>query len=481
MKVEWQPDKQGNTPVYQQIAQWLERQIIQGDLPPGAALPAERALAQRLGVNRGTVSAAYEELRAAGLLQSWQGSGTWVSRHLWGVQRVPNWHKYTNGGAFLPAYPLVKRIQEACFDPSIVNLAKAELATPLIPTFQPQELQELLQSQLQLGYMHPKGDPGLREVLSRHLRDQYGIAASPEEILVTSGAQQALHLISLCLLSPGDAVAMEGPSYSYSLPLFTTAGLRLYRLSMDEEGIVPGDIRGLHQENKLRMVFVNPTYHNPTGLVMSESRRREVLDLCMELRIPLVEDDAYGALAMKGSRKPPQPIKAMDSSGAVLYVNSVSKTIAPGLRIGWLVGPRSVVERLADAKQQMDFGTSSVSQQLARRFLESDRWRAQIERLATYLCTQREAMLTALDLHLSDCAEWNVPEGSYHVWCRLREPVGERQLLDAAIREGVVFTPGSVYGAEEGWMRLTYSWEAPDAIGAGIRRLKKALLEIGGR
>lgn len=163
--MEWQPDKQADTPVYQQIAKWLEQQIILGDLSPGTSLPAERSLAQRLGVNRGTVSAAYEELRSAGLLQSWQGSGTWVSRHLWGVQRVPNWHKYTNGGAFLPAYPLVKRIQEACYDSSIINLARAELATSQIPSLDTQELQRLSQSHFELGYSHPKGDPGLREVL----------------------------------------------------------------------------------------------------------------------------------------------------------------------------------------------------------------------------------------------------------------------------------------------------------------------------
>lgn len=474
--MEWQPDKQGGAPIYQQIAQWLEQQIIQGDLPPGAPLPAERVLAQRFGVNRGTVSAAYEELRSAGLLQSWQGSGTWVSRHLWGVQRVPNWHKYTNGGAFLPAYPLVKRIQEACLDTSIINLAKAELATPLIPTLDASEWLRLQQSPFELGYTNPKGDQGLRAVLSEHLHKQYGIAASPEEILVTSGAQQALHLISLCLLSPGDAVAMEGPSYSYSLPLFTSAGLRLYRLPMDGEGIMPEAIRRLHQEHKLRMVFANPTYHNPTGTIMSRKRRKQLLDICMELRIPLVEDDAYGALAIKGSTKPPLPIKASDTSGTVLYVNSVSKTIAPGLRIGWLVGPRSVVERLADAKQQMDFGTSTVSQQLARFFLRNDRWEAQIERLSTYLYQQRQTMTAALQSSLADCAAWNVPAGSYHVWCRLHQPREERLLLDAAIREGVVFTPGSVYGAEAGWLRLTYSWESADAIREGILRLKKALL-----
>lgn len=473
--MEWKPDKQSGEPVYQQIIKQLERQIIDGELPPGTVLPAERALARRYGVNRGTVSAAYEELRASGLLQSLQGSGTWVSRHLWGVQQIPNWHKYTIGGAFLPAYPLSKRIGEACFAPGIINLAKAELSTPMISALPLERLSRIHEAGLELGYAHPKGSPKLREVLAVHLRTQYGITASPEEILVTSGAQQALHLLSLCLLSPGDAVAMEGPSYFYSLPLFISAGLRLYRLPMDDAGVLPEQIRFLHQKHKIRMVFVNPTYHNPTGIVWSESRRRQVLEICQELRLPLVEDDAYGALTLPGRAKPPLPIKAIDKSGVVLYVNSMSKTVAPGLRIGWLAGPRSVIERLADAKQQMDFGTSSISQQLAASFLDGASWSTQMERLSSYLLEQRQTMLDALEKEAGDFLSWNDPEGSFHFWCRLHRPLDEEELLEAMIREGVVCTPGSVYGAEAGWLRLTYSWESKAGIQEGIRRLTRVL------
>lgn len=473
--MEWKPDKQARLPVYKQIAKRLEEQIVSGELPPGSSLPAERVLARRFGVNRGTVSAAYEELRASGLLQSWPGSGTWVSRHLWGVKQIPNWHKYTNGGAFLPAYPLAKRISEVSFDPAIINLAKAELMPSMIPSLPSREMESLLRCGFELGYAHPKGNPELRRLIADHVREQYGIVASPEEILVTSGAQQALHLISLCLLSPGDAVAMEGPSYFYSLPLFTSAGLRLYRLPMDEQGAQVGQVYELYQSQRIRMVFVNPTYHNPTGVVWSESRRRELLDLCRELRIPLVEDDAYGALTLQGSPKPPPPIKAMDPDGVVLYVNSLSKTIAPGLRIGWVVGPVSVIDRLADAKQQMDFGTSSVSQQLAQPYLGKSVWEEQMARLQAFLHEQRQTMLAVLEKELAGLADWKTPLGSYHVWCRLRLPADEQCLLDAAIREGVIFTPGSVYGAEPGWLRLTYAWAGKADVEEGVRRLARAL------
>ena len=473
--MEWKPDKQANLPVYRQIAKRLEEQIVSGELSPGTPLPAERTLARQYGVNRGTVTAAYEELRASGLLQSWQGSGTWVSRHLWGVKHVPNWHTYTNGGAFLPTYPLVKRIREACLEPSLINLAKAELAPAVTASLSITELGQPSCTGMDLGYSHPKGNPALRERIAKHVREQYGIAASPEEILVTSGAQQALHLISLCLLSPGDAVAMEGPSYAYSLPLFSSAGLRLYRLPMDQEGALVDEIHALHQTSRIRMVFVNPTYQNPTGIVWSQPRRHRLLEICRQLRIPLVEDDAYGALTLAGCRKPPAPIKAMDEDGVVLYVNSLSKTMAPGLRIGWLVGPVSVIDRLADAKQQMDFGTSGVSQQLAKALLETNRWSRQIDTVAHHLRRQLQTMQSALRQEMGEYVAWNSPEGSYHLWCRLHTPVDEQELLDLAIREGVVFTPGGVYGAEPGWLRLTYSWEAKEALEEGIRRLAKAL------
>jgi len=457
--MDWKPDKHAEMPVYKQIAAHLEREIVSGALPPGAPLPPERTLARQYGVNRGTVSAAYEELRAAGLIQSLQGSGTWVSRHLWGVQKVPNWHQYTTGGAFLPALPLVRRIREAGWNPAIINLAKAELATEMIPTLEFERLTGGKMEAIDLGYVHPKGEPQLREAVSAHLRTHYGIAVSSEEILITSG----------------DAIAMEGPSYTYSLPLFASAGLRLYQLPMDADGVIPDEMWTLYKKHRIRMVFLNPTFHNPTGTVLSEARRRQLLTVCRELRIPVVEDDAYGALALDEDKRPPLPLKALDSGDSVLYVGSLSKTIASGLRIGWLVGPRAVIERLADAKQQMDYGTSSVSQQLARLALEGGLWERQMERLRPFLTAQRDRMLAALDTHLRQEASWNVPAGSCHIWCRLNTPIDGLDLLEAAIQAGVLMTPGEVFGAEPGWMRLTYSWESSEALEEGIRRLAGAI------
>lgn len=478
----WKPDKSNSEPLYKQIARYYEEQILNGNLLPGTSLPTERELAQSLQVNRSTVTAAYEELRSTGLVQSVQGSGTWVNNQLWGVapRNIPNWQSYTSGGTFLPTLPLVKIMREAANDPAVIQVARAELAPELIPVNAVDQLLRKKAPSLSLHYTDAKGDPDLREAVANHLHKHDKIAVTPDQILITSGAQQALHIITLCLLNPGDAVAMEGPSYTYSLPLFISAGLRLYRLTVDQEGLRPEEIRTLYKKHKIRMVFTNPTFHNPTGTILSLKRRKELLSICADLRIPIIEDDAYGAVALDDTNLP-LSIMALNQQGngnSVIYIGSLSKTVASGLRIGWIVGPKLVIDRLADAKQQMDYGTSSISQQLVAAYLTQHLWEEQIKRIKTELTNRRNLMLQALEQELSDYADWNVPKGSYHVWCRLKEPVPEKLLLSSAIQQGILFTPGSIYGGEPGYIRLTYSWEKPERIQEGIRRFREVLKRL---
>ncbi|MFC4766034.1 PLP-dependent aminotransferase family protein [Effusibacillus consociatus] len=479
--MEWKLDRTSKEPLFRQIARSFEKRIQSGELPPGAPLPPERKLAEELGVNRSTITAAYEELRASGLTQSVQGSGTCVSDHLWGVspRRLPNWHQYTNGGSFLPTLPLSKRIREASADPRVINLARGQLSSDLFPE---EALSDLLKSTpltASLSYPDPKGDEIFRHTLSAHLQKHYGIEAAPEEILVVSGAQQALHLLTQCILSPGDAVAIEGPSYAYSLPLFISAGLRLFRIPLDEQGLLPDEVMSLYQKHKIRMVFANPTYQNPTGTTLSLARRKRLLQICEELRIPIVEDDAYGSLTLHGSQAPPPALmKLNQGGGSVIYLGSLSKTAAPGLRIGWVAGPRSVIERLADAKQQMDFGTSIVVQRLVESYLSSGQWERHLQRIRKELTIRRDVMLQALDQYVGDQVKWNMPEGSYHIWCRLRNAIPDREVLETGIQNRVLFLPGEIYGAERGYIRLTYAGVSESEIEEGITRFERTLQTV---
>ncbi|SDD14685.1 DNA-binding transcriptional regulator, MocR family, contains an aminotransferase domain [Paenibacillus sp. UNCCL117] len=476
--MEFRREAGSREPVYRQLARYYERRIAAGELLPGEPLPAERELAKRLGMNRSTVAAAYADLRSAGLVSSVRGSGTRVSETLWGdaPKRNMNWHAYVEGGAFVPTRELVRQTREMAEQPGVVNLARGELSPELMPKGVLRQLSGGLGLELPFGYADARGDKAVRERLSVHLHDRHGIAAGPDELLLTGGAQQALHLIASCLLRPGDAIGMEGPSYTYSRSLFMSAGLRLFQIAMDEQGLIPEAVADLYARHRIRMIFINPTYQNPTGTTLSAARRLELLAICQERRIPIVEDDPYSLLPALGSPLPPASLKALDPSGdAVLYVGTLSKIAAPGLRTGWIAAPAGVIRRLAEAKEEMDYGFSAVLQELTLAILDSKLWESELERIRAGLTGRRDRMLEALKLHLADAAEWKAPDGGYYLWLRLKDRIGEPDLLREAAARGVALVPGSVYGARPGCLRLAFSRESEERVGEGIARLAAVL------
>jgi DNA-binding transcriptional MocR family regulator len=480
-EIVWKPDRQSKQPLYQQIADDLERRISYGEFPPGSLLPSERKLAEQLGVNRSTVIMAFAELRSLGIIESRTGSGTRVSKTKWGAtpRHTPNWRRYAEGGSFLPNLPFLRRIREALAQhPSLIDFASGELAADLSPIEEIAALMSENRSIPYLGYDNPQGYIPLRQALVSYLRDYRGIQATESSILITSGSQQSLYLITQCLLSPGDAVAIEDPSYCYSLPMFQSAGLRLFRLPVDRQGIRPEDIRSLYKKHRIKMVFVNPNFQNPTGTVLDAERRRRLLDVASELGLPIVEDDPFSLTAFEGN--PPPPLKSMDPVGSILYIGSFSKIAASGLRIGWMVAPHSVVDRLADARQQMDFGLSIIPQQVAAQFLRSTYFGPHMERLRTQLLYKRDLLIEALQRELPGLVEFTVPQGGLHLWCKLIPEVHDGKLLDEAIRRGVVFVPGSVYGSDSGFVRFTFARPETKDIVPGIAKFAEALRKMIG-
>lgn len=475
------PDRLSSQPLYQQIADDIERRISYGEFPPGSLLPSERKLAEQLGVNRSTVILAYAELRSLGIIESRTGSGTRVSKYKWGAmpKHTPNWHRYVEGGSFLPNLPFLRRIREALQkDKALIDFASGELGADLSPV---KEINTLLDENHYTGYLgydNPQGFVPLRETIVSYLKQYRGIQTTESSILITSGSQQSLYLITQCLLTPGDAVAIEDPSYCYSLPMFQSAGLRLFRLPVDSKGIRPEDVRSLYKKHRIKMVFINPNYQNPTGVVLDAKRRTELLDVASELGLPIVEDDPFSLTAYDGT--PPTPLKSMDSIGSVLYIGSFSKMAASGLRVGWMVAPHSVVERLADARQQMDFGLSVVPQQVAAQFLKSKYIRPHLERLRTNLLYKRDLLIEALQKELPDLVRFSIPQGGLHLWCRIIPEVNDSKLLEEAIRHGVIFVPGSVYGSDSGYVRFTFARPKPDEIVPGISKFASALRTILG-
>lgn len=250
--MDWKVDRLSVKPIYKQIADFIEQGISTGKFSAESMLPSERILANELGVNRSTVVAAYDELESHGIIERKRGSGTRISTDIWGVshKRIPNWRHYVEDGSFLPNLPFVQHIQSEIRKNNVINLSSGELSPNLWPSEQFRSIltnHPFLES---LGYDHPKGNESLRETISAHVSTYRHIDIPSSSILITSGAQQALHLIVQCLLKPGDAIAIENPSYFYSLPLFQSAGLKIYYLQVDQHGVNPDDIVKLYKNTE---------------------------------------------------------------------------------------------------------------------------------------------------------------------------------------------------------------------------------------
>ena len=480
LTIDWKPDKSSDIAVYLQIVAYIRQKIASGDWPVKSQLPTQRALAQAFQVNRSTVVTALEELKAEGLIESTMGSGTIVSNNTWSLLTTnppPDWMGYVQSGMQLPNIPTIQLINRYEPDPSYIRLGTGELSPRLIPTRGMEEVMSGLRGKMTtLGYSEPKGLLALRQAISSHLRSR-GVEASPGSILVVSGALQAMQLISLGILHRESAILLEQQSYLYSLPLFQSSGMRLVGVGMDQEGIQPEALSRQKQIHKGALLYTIPAYHNPTGILMSEGRREQVMAVCERERLPILEDDVYGELWL--DEPGPLPLKTRDQNGLVLYLGSLSKTLSPGLRIGWLVGPEPVIERLADVKMQIDYGSSVLSQWVAAEWLSGGMYGQHLAKTRIALRARRERMCKALDQWFLDIADWKIPQGGFYVWLRFRQAVSMRTLFSKAIAEGILLNPGYIYDQTDSHhLRLSYAYADEDDMERALLTLSKLIKEM---
>ena len=354
-------------PKYRQIIDYMKEKIENGEWPIGSKIPSQRQLAKLFHVNRSTVITALEELMADGLIQGQIGAGTIVMNNTWSLLATnppPNWSEYVKAGIHKPSKVMVREINEAESNKTLIHLSKGELAPHLFPLETMQSIMKNVSEELDyFGYEEQKGFFPLREAISNYVKS-FGIHVSPNSILIVSGALQALQLISIGLLHRKSTVLLEQPSYLYSLHVFQSANIHLSGIAMDHYGILPSDLlTRIKYSQKKNILYSIPCFQNPTGILMSEKRRKEILKICEKEQLPIIEDDIYRELWI--DEPPPAPLKSIDKHGHVLYVGSLSKTLTPGLRIGWIIGPEPVIDRLSDIKMQTDYGSSSLSQRVA--------------------------------------------------------------------------------------------------------------------
>jgi DNA-binding transcriptional MocR family regulator len=345
------------------------------------------------------------------------------------------------------------------------ELIEGAFATVLAPTVAARALQ----------YSSTEGDPLLRELLAQRLALR-GLPAERDELLVTTGSQQAIGLIASVLLDTGDSVLVENPSYLAALQCFSFAGARLVPVPCDDEGLELDALPELIARHAPKFLYLVPTFQNPTGRTLPGERRRRLAEIAAEHGLWLIEDDPYGELRYDG--EPLQPIAAYPGAhDRTITVSSLSKVLAPGLRIGWLRAPEALLRPLAIAKQAADLHTSTVDQFAARASLQAVDIDEHITRLCAEYRLRRDALLDGLAAALPEGSTFNRPAGGMFVWARLPAGWDAAELLVAALRHDVAFVPGAPFfavDADTRTLRLSFTTHAPAQIVEGLGRLRAA-------
>ena len=311
-----------------------------------------------------------------------------------------------------------------------------------------------------------------------------GMAPDPEDIIVTTGGQQAIDLIAKTLVDPGDPVICEAPTYPGAVPVFCSYQADTHQVEMDDAGMKVDELEQLlhrleAEGRRPKFIYTVPSFQNPAGVSLSAERRGRLVDLARRREVLVVEDNPYGLLRYEG--EPQAPLYLLDGGDYVVYVGPLSKILSPGIRLGWAVAPPPVMEKIVLGKQATDLCTSTLTQYFALEYFGEDRWREYIDSLRGIYRSRRDAMLEALDRHFPEQATWTRPGGGLFVWATLPAYIDTSDLLAKALRENVAFVPGAAafVDGDRGTssMRLNFSGSTEDEIREGIRRIGKVVRE----
>lgn len=456
-------------PLYRQLAGCVAEAIRGGRIAVGTRLPSERQLASALGISRTTATAAYQELALLGAVSAHVGRGTVVlsppSKPAAGLA----WSALASRFAGLSA-PVVAPPRA-----DTIAFGDGWLHETLVPREAlAASAGRIAQGAAAIGVPAPvAGLAVLREALARGLT-QGGLRLSADQLLITGGAQQGLNVVARALLSPGDTVVCERPSWHGAFRAFRAAGAEPLALPMDRDGIDPAMLEDALIRLRPKLVYLIPGFQCPTGRLMSLERRLRVLELCARYRTPILESQVYGDLAFTEA---PPPLKALDLQGIVIHQGSASKTVDAALRLGWLVAPTEVLPLLTSAKASLDLSTPTFTQALFADFMLRGEYARQLAAMRAELRNRRDRLVNALRRRCPDL-EFETPEGGIYLWVRLPPPIDALRFERAAADRGVSVRAGSHFLPDAGGsshIRLCFAAPALTDIERGVGRLADAL------
>jgi DNA-binding transcriptional MocR family regulator len=458
--------------LYDRLVNALESAIEQGELAPGARLPSERELAISLSLSRTTTTNAYRELESRGLLRRHVGRGTFVCATPEPDEIPFAWRGKVSATALRSANPTLRTLLRDAVDPRVISLSLGGPALECFPFAEYQSISEQIlkrEPHAVLSHGPVEGQPRLRRALAAR------IGARPENILIMTGSQQGLDLLSKCLVDPGDAIIVDRPCYLGAVQTFRAAGAKLVGWDLRRGDF--GELEDLFLRYRPKMMYTNPTFQNPTGHTLSLNDRRELLKLAARYRIPVIEDDAYRDLYLDAP--PPPSLRQLDEYKVVIYLSTFSKTLAPGLRLGWIAASEVIVDQLSLLKQNTDTYSPNHTQLVIAEMLGGGLFDDHLQKLRDEHFRRRGALVRTLEKHTPrGVLSFTRPQGGMYLWCRLGRDLTTARLLPQARNMGVVFASGEVFYCDEAGahhLRLCFSSRPVDQIEEGARRFAKAL------
>ncbi|WP_284185596.1 PLP-dependent aminotransferase family protein [Latilactobacillus sakei] len=472
--IDWARYLPAQKPKYLAIKKMVINLLEQGLLSPGEQLPAERWLATQLTVNRSTVTRAFDELTTDGILVRRVGSGTFISQQAGEqqAQRRVNWHTYLTSQPFQVGQAKRLALQQliAQQPADLIDVYSSDLPADLMPQFQfpPltwQDFNQAQEAETRLGYAP------LLTAINRLNQENQKLVLPEGQLLLTAGAQQSLFLVLQGLLVPGDAVAVESPSFFHEATLFEATGIRSFGAPLDAEGIQLAALEQLIVKHRIKLVILNPNYQNPTGQVMSLERRQAVIRLCQTYQVPIVEDDVFGWLRFETTPALPT-LKQLDPEN-VIYMSSLSKIMGASTRIGWVAATPQVIDQLVRVQREMDLVPSIMSQVMAALAIQEPHFQTQLVTLRQQLQTRAQQTQQFLARALPDW-QFSVAQGGFYIWgTRAVKPYA----LAPFVASHVALAPGTLFGAHQAAFRINFARLNTSQLTALAQRLQQLLNE----
>lgn len=464
--INWATNLPDLKPKYLAIMQLIKSLIQTDQLLPGQRLPAERQLAAWLQVDRSTVSRALAELTTQGLLRKKRGSGTFVSQlpQLKPLTTTVNWQLMLH-----PTHSTATAIRNQIAQAQgldhgqLIDGSRADLPTDLTPQLGQFTLdwQTHLDHQAQIT---ATGDPALLTTLSRHTDLFPQLDLSQQTLMISGGAEQSLFLVLSSLLQPGDAVACVTPSYFNATAVFQTLDIRTYPVPLTTSHFDLDQLERTIRQHRVKLLLMNPTFENPTGETLTLTQRQQLLQLCQHYQLPIVEDDVFGWLVTDKAAMP--PLKALAPAN-VIYISSLSKLLGPNTRIGWLIAPQAIGQRLLQVQKQLDMVPSLLAQEWVNLALNSPRFSQELTRVTTAL-TRRRAAVAAIFRQYRPEWRFTLPQGGFYLWVTQ----DDRDIFHKLLAQDILVRPGTLFGASRNAFRFNVAGMTPDRLTQLADRLK---------